>query len=75
MEKTMIIMSRLNPIGLGGILILLKMDISAPMVYSDAIFKDSFGSEPGFARALTIMFLWVIIPDWFSLRKLRRKDL
>ena len=75
MEKAMVVMSGLNPIDLGRILILLKMDISALMGYSGAIFKDSFGSGPGFALALMIMFLWVIVPVWLSLRKFSRKDL
>ena len=75
MEKAMVVMSGLNPIALGRILILLKMDISALMGYSGAIFKDSFGSGPGFALALMIMFLWVIVPVWLSLRKFSRKDL
>jgi Cu-processing system permease protein len=75
MEKTMIVMSTLNPIDLGRILILLKMDISALMGYSGAIFRDSFGTGPGFFLALAILLLWVIIPNWFSLRKFSRKDL
>lgn len=75
MEKTMVVMSTLNPIDLGRILILLKMDISALMGYSGAIFKDSFGSSLGFVLALAIMFLWVIVPNWLSLRKFSRKDL
>ena len=75
MEKAMIVMSGLNPIDLGRILILLKMDISALMGYSGAIFKDSFGSNLGFALALLIMVLWAVIPNWLSLRKFSRKDL
>jgi Cu-processing system permease protein len=75
MEKAMVAMSCLNPIDLGRILILLNMDISALMGYSGAIFKDSFGSNTGFVIALAIMSLWVIIPNWISLRKFTRKDL
>ena len=75
MEKTMVVMSSLNPIDLGRILILLKMDISALMGYSGAIFRDSFGSGKGFIIALLIMISWVLIPTWLSLRKFSRKDL
>jgi Cu-processing system permease protein len=75
MEKAMIVMSGLNPIDLGRILILLKMDISALMGYSGAIFRDSFGSGTGFIIALLIMMAWVLIPTWLSLRKFSRKDL
>ncbi len=75
MEKAMVVMSGLNPIDLGRILILLKMDISALMGYSGAIFRDSFGSGTGFIIALLIMMAWVAVPAWLSLRKFSRKDL
>jgi len=75
MEKAMVVMSGLNPIDLGRILILLKMDISALMGYSGAIFRDSFGSNTGFIIALLIMISWVLVPTWLSLRKFNRKDL
>ncbi len=75
MEKAMVFMSTLNPIDLGRILILLKMDISALMGYSGAIFKDSFGTEIGFTIALVIMLLWIFIPIWLSTRRFIRKDL
>ncbi len=75
LEKAMVGISGLNPIDLGRILILLKMDVSALMGYSGAIFKDYFGTETGFILALGILFLWMIIPTWLSLRKFSRKDL
>jgi len=75
MEKAMVLMSGMNPIDLGRILILLKMDISALMGYSGAIFRDSFGSTAGFFIALLIMTAWIIVPGWLSLRKFSRKDL
>jgi Cu-processing system permease protein len=75
MEKAMVIMSGLNPIDLGRILILLKMDISALMGYSGAIFRDSFGSGPGLIVALMVMIAWILVPTWLSLRKFSRKDL
>jgi len=75
MEKFMVIISALNPIDLGRILILLKMDISALMGYTGAIFRNFFGTQPGFILALTVLFLWVIVPVWLSLGKFNRKDL
>ena len=74
-EKTIIILSSLNPIDLGRILILLKMDISAIMGYTGAIVKDFFGSNHGFLFALLTLILWSLIPTWISLRKFNRKDL
>ena len=75
LEKFMIGASALNPIDLGRILILLKMDISALMGYTGAAFRDFFGSKIGFAIALSILGLWMITPFWLSLRKFSRKDL
>ncbi len=75
LEKTMVVVSGLNPIDLGRILILLKMDISAMMGYTGAVFKDFFGTGTGFTIAILIMFAWIIVPTWLSLRKFNRKDL
>jgi len=75
LEKAMIVVSGLNPIDLGRILILLKMDISAMMGYTGAVFKDFFGTGIGFTIALLVMFCWIIVPTWLSLRKFNRKDL
>lgn len=75
LEKAMIVVSSLNPIDLGRILILLKMDISAMMGYTGAVFKDFFGTGIGFTIALLVMFCWMMVPTWLSLRKFNRKDL
>ena len=75
LEKIMIGISAFNPIDLSRILILLKMDVSALMGYTGAIFKDFFGTTVGFLIALSVMLGWVIFPAWLSLRKFSRKDL
>lgn len=75
MEKPMIFMSALNPIDLGRIMILLKMDISALMGYTGAIFQQFFGTTLGQLLSLLVMLLWVFIPVWFSVRRFNHKDL
>lgn len=75
LEKTMIILSVLNPIDLSRILILLNMDISALMGYTGAIFKDFFGTQTGLITSFVALFVWIIVPTWLSLRKFNRKDL
>jgi len=75
LEKIMIGISAFNPIDLSRILILLKMDVSALMGYTGAIFKDFFGTMMGFSIALIVMSSWVFFPAWLSLRKFSRKDL
>jgi len=75
LEKFMVIASSLNPIDLARILVLLKMDISALMGVTGAVFRDYFGSQSGLLIALGILFLWVFFIFWLSLRKFNRKDL
>ena len=75
LEKLMVGITAFNPIDLGRILILLKMDISALMGYTGAVFKNFFGTEMGFVLALAVLFFWIIIPVWLSLRKFNKKDL
>jgi Cu-processing system permease protein len=75
MEKPMILVSMLNPIDLSRILILLKMDISAMMGYTGAVFKDFFGTSTGLIVSFFVLLLWIVSPVWFSVRKFNRKDL
>ena len=75
LEKPMILVSALNPIDLGRILILLQLDVSAMMGYTGAIFKDFFGTIAGLSIALITMLVWMLVPLYFSTRKFNKKDL
>ncbi len=75
LEKTMVAITTLNPIGLSRILVLLKMDVSAMMGYTGAVFKDFFGNTTGIITSLLVLLLWIILPGWLSVRKFNRKDL
>ncbi|MEI6184099.1 MAG: ABC transporter permease subunit [Bacteroidota bacterium] len=75
LEKIMVGVSALNPIDLGRILILLKMDVSALMGYTGAIFKNFFGTTTGISISFVILLLWVIVPVKISLNKFNKKDL
>jgi Cu-processing system permease protein len=74
-EKAMVAVSMLNPIDLGRILILLKMDISALMGYTGAIFRDFFGTTPGILLSLMVLLIWIFIPLALSIRNFKHKDL
>ena len=74
-EKAMVGITALNPIGLSRILVLLKMDVSAMMGYTGAVFKDFFGTTTGIVTSLLVLLLWIILPGWLSVRKFNRKDL
>ena len=75
LEQPMIIFSFLNPIDLSRIQILLKMDISALMGYTGAVFKDFFGTSTGIIVTSIVLVLWILIPGWLSLKKFMKKDL
>lgn len=75
LEKLTLLLSALNPIDLGRIFIVLKMDISALMGYTGALYKDFFSSGTGILFTTGIMLLWAIIPIWLAVRRFRKKDL
>ena len=75
LEKATLGLSALNPIDLGRISIMLKMDVSALMGYTGALYKDFFGSTSGILFTTGIMFFWIATPLWWALRVFRKKDL
>lgn len=75
MEKMMVGISAFNPIDLSRIMVLLKMDVSAMMGYTGAVFKNFFGTVTGTTIAIGVLFLWIVVPVFLSARKFNRKDL
>ena len=75
MEKFTLFLSALNPIDLARIFIMLKMDVSALMGYTGALYQDFFGSGSGILFTVGIMFLWIVLPLYGALRTFRKKDL
>ncbi len=63
-----------NPVDLSRILILLKLDISALMGYTGAVFKDFFGTIFGLIASFSMLMLWIIFPLLRIVRKASRKD-
>ena len=75
LEKTVILLASLNPIDLGRILILLKMDISALMGLTGAVYKKFFGTGLGTAYSIGMMSAWIILPLLAALGIFRKKNL
>lgn len=75
LEKLTLFLSAMNPIDLGRIFIMLKMDVSALMGYTGALYKDFFGSGTGILFTAGIMIIWIIVPLWLAVRRFRKKDL
>ncbi|GGH44885.1 nitrous oxide metabolic protein [Mangrovimonas yunxiaonensis] len=74
LDKLSLTGTMLNPIDLSRTLILLKLDISALLGYTGAIFKRFFGTNLGFIVSLTMLLVWVILPVLRIVSKSKRKD-
>lgn len=75
LEKPMMVLSAFNPIDLSRINILLRLDVSALMGYTGAVFKSFFGTSLGYITSIIVLIMWIIFPLFFSLRKFKSKDL
>lgn len=64
----------LNPVDLSRVLILLKLDISALLGYTGAVFHKFFGTSFGLILSFIMLVLWVIIPAFFIWRISKKKD-
>jgi len=74
LDKFSLIATMFNPIDLSRILILLKLDISALLGYTGAVFRKFFGTNAGMLISMFILILWVVFPVFRINRKLRKKD-
>ena len=74
LDRFSLIATLLNPIDLSRILILLKLDISALLGYTGAVFHKFFGSTAGFSVSLLALTAWVVIPLLRMNMKLKKKD-
>ncbi len=74
LDKFSLLATMFNPIDLSRILILLKLDISALLGYTGAVFKEFFGTDLGLILSLFVLTLWVVIPVWRMKVKLQKKD-
>lgn len=63
-----------NPIDLSRIMILLKLEISALMGYTGALFQKFFGTNSGLFISIGVLLLWIVIPMGLMIRKASRKD-
>lgn len=74
MEKPVLAFTALNPIDLSRIIIMMKLDASALMGYTGALYQQFFGSGSGILLALGCMVLWAAVPAFFAMRRFSRKD-
>lgn len=75
LDKAVIALASLNPIDMARIMVLMKLDISALMGFTGAVYKQFFGSGLGLAYTALLMMLWMIIPMLFAVRIFKTKNL
>lgn len=63
-----------NPIDLSRTLILLKLDISALLGYTGAVFKQFFGTDQGFLISILMLVIWTVLPIWRLVTVSKKKD-
>lgn len=75
LETPAVVMGALNPIDLGRIILLLKLDSSAMMGYTGAVFASYFGSVAGMLTGFGLLFIWMGWPLLWAVRRFNKKDL
>ena len=75
LEKPLLFITMLNPIDLGRISVMMKMDISALMGYTGAVYRDFLGNGMGMAVTLLLLTFWAAIPLIIAVRIFRRNNL
>ncbi|MBS1487272.1 MAG: ABC transporter permease subunit [Bacteroidetes bacterium] len=75
LEIPTLILTSLNPLDLGRIVMLLSIDVSALMGYTGAFFKEFFGNLTGEIFSLAMLSVWVLWPLWVALHRFKHNDL
>lgn len=74
LEKVSLIASIFNPIDLSRIIVLLKLDISALMSLTGAVYKKYLGSGIGMFVSICVLIVWALVPTIAIRRVCMRKD-
>ncbi|MCG8373659.1 MAG: ABC transporter permease subunit [Balneolales bacterium] len=74
LDKFTLFITMLNPIDLSRILIILKLDISALMGFTGALFQKYFGTGFGFLITTFALLIWSLTPVYLISRIASKKD-
>ncbi len=74
LDKFSLLATMLNPIDLSRVMILLKLDISALLGYTGAVFQKFFGTSFGLLLSSAMLIVWVLVPTFFIWRIAKQKD-
>ena len=74
LELPLLGLTLLNPVDLGRVLLLLRLDAAALMGYTGAVFERFFGSALGTGVTIGALALWVAGPLLLGMRRFVAKD-
>lgn len=74
-DKIVVGLLSLNPVDITRVMVLMKMEMSAMLGYSGAVFTDFLGSNIGLIYSIVLLLIWAIVPFLFALRRFSKKDL
>ncbi|GGD47369.1 ABC transporter permease [Muriicola marianensis] len=74
LDNFSLVATLLNPVDLSRTLILLKLDISALLGYTGAVFKQFFGTNAGLVISALMLLMWTVLPVWRIVFVAKRKD-
>ncbi len=75
LDKLTLVLMALNPVDLSRVILIMKMDASALMGYTGAVFKEFFEQYAGLWVATGVLVLWIGIPLGIALKIFKHKDL
>lgn len=73
-ERPMLALLAANPVDLARVLLLLRLDASALMGYTGAVFAHFFAAPLGALLAVSALAAWIAAPAGVALRSFNRKD-
>lgn len=74
LETPVLVLTFLNPIDLGRVVLLLTFDVALLMGYTGTVFARMFGHPGGLAAAMLMLAVCAAVPFWAGYRWFRRKD-
>jgi Cu-processing system permease protein len=73
-ERPLLALMFANPVDLARVSLLLRLDVSALMGYTGAVFARFFGTFGGAAAAAAGLALWIALPTAIAALQFKRKD-
>jgi Cu-processing system permease protein len=74
LERPLLVAMAGNPIDLARTLLLLRLDVSALMGYTGAVFQQTVGTPRGMVGCVLLLTVWATLPWWLGARAYDRRD-